>query len=104
REFIENNLADPSLRSRLSALGQWMLEGRSGQSVHTRNWNDAKGIENFVKAYMAEQNVVLRQQRGQSIRDQYGEFAVPFIQQNYMHSDGEGAGDTRLRARTLLAT
>ncbi len=105
REFVENNLLDPSLRGRLRAVGQWFVMGRSVSqggdvSILSRISDDPEGVARFVDEYMLEDNIPRRMQRAQVLRDKYGEFIVPYVQEQYFRNENP---DTRARARALIA-
>lgn len=100
RNMINNNIADAGLRGRYSRFGKWVMTGLAKNPFIGRN-NNAEEIAEFVDAYMGDPDVARNMLRAASIRDAYGDFAVPYIQHNYMHSDNE---DYRYRSRLLLAT
>lgn|GEM_PF-2811765 len=102
REFVENRLADAALRDQLQRVGLWLAAGYTSNdnlSGFSRIWRDPEMIKKFVDAYINESNPIRREERGGVIRDKYGEFAVPYIQQAYMHD--ENASNRQL-ARSLL--
>ncbi|MCA8910943.1 MAG: hypothetical protein KDB82_04515 [Planctomycetes bacterium] len=100
RDFIENNFREPGLSGRYSRFGKWVMTGLGKNPYKGRN-NDPEQIAQFVDAYMGDADTTRNLLRAASIRDSYGDFAVPYLQANYMHSDNE---DYRYRARLLLAT
>ncbi|MCA8935412.1 MAG: hypothetical protein KDB68_04335 [Planctomycetes bacterium] len=100
RDFIENNFRNPGLSGRFARFGKWVMTGLGKDAYKGRN-NDPEQIAKFVDAYMSDADTTRNLLRAASIRDSYGDFAVPYIQANYMHSDN---ADYRYRARLLLAT
>ncbi|MBZ0137940.1 MAG: hypothetical protein K8I27_16410 [Planctomycetes bacterium] len=100
RNMINNNIADAGLRGRYSRFGKWVMTGMAKNPYIGRN-NNPEEIAEFVDAYMGDADVARNMLRAASIRDAYGDFAVPYIQANYLHSDN---ADYRYRARLLLAT
>ena len=100
RNMINNNIADAGLRGRYSRFGKWVMTGLSKNPYIGRN-NNPEEIAEFVDAYMGDPDVARNMLRAASIRDSYGDFIVPYVQANYMHSDNE---DYRYRSRLLLAT
>ncbi|MHC4839502.1 MAG: HEAT repeat domain-containing protein, partial [Planctomycetota bacterium] len=97
-DFINNNLADPGLAGRYSRFGKWVNSGRQ-KSVYKGRNNNPEEIASFVDAYMGDADIARNIIRAGSIRDVYGDFAIPYIQANYMHSDN---ADYRYRSRVLL--
>lgn len=100
RDFIENNFRDPGIKGRYARFGKWIMTGLGKNPYKGRN-NDPEQIAEFVDAYMSDADTTRNLLRAASIRDSYGDFAVPYIQANYMHSDNQ---DYRYRARLLLAS
>lgn len=100
RNMINNNIADAGLRGRYSRFGKWVMTGMAKNPYIGRN-NNPEEIAEFVDAYMGDPDVARNMLRAASIRDSYGDFVVPYVQANYMHSDNE---DYRYRSRLLLAT
>ncbi|MCB9931834.1 MAG: hypothetical protein H6841_00265 [Planctomycetes bacterium] len=98
RDMIENNFADPGLKGRYARFGKWVMTGLAKNPYIGRN-NDPEQIAEFVDAYMADADVARNELRAASIRDSFGDFIVPYLQANYMHSDN---ADYRYRARLLL--
>lgn len=98
QRMINNNLADPGLSGRYSRFGKWVLAGRSKGPAMGRN-NAPDDIKKYVDEYMGDADVARNLLRAAAIRDAYGDFAVPYIQEAYMHSDNQ---DSRYRARNLL--
>jgi HEAT repeat protein len=99
QEFIRANFADAGLSGRFSRFGKWVVAGRAKNPAIGRN-NNPDEIREFVDAYMADRDVARKLLRAESIRDSFGDFAVPYIQERYMHS---GSADARYEARVLLA-
>jgi HEAT repeat protein len=100
RNMINNNIADAGLRGRYSRFGKWVMTGMA-KNPYIGRQNNPEEVAEFVDAYMGDPDVARNMLRAASIRDAYGDFAVPYIQHNYMHSDNE---DYRYRSRLLLAT
>ncbi|MCB9895762.1 MAG: hypothetical protein H6839_15050 [Planctomycetes bacterium] len=100
RDMIENNFADPGLKGRYARFGKWVMTGLSKNPYIGRN-NDPEQIAEFVDAFMGDADTARNMLRAASIRDSYGDFVVPYLQANYMHSDN---ADYRYRSRVLLAT
>ncbi|MBK8207695.1 MAG: HEAT repeat domain-containing protein [Planctomycetes bacterium] len=100
RDFIDANFKDASLTGRYSRFGKWLLAGRAQTDPQGRS-NDAEAIKQYVDAYMSDRDVARKLLRGQSIRDSYGDFIVPYLQARYMHNE---SADSRYEARTLLRT
>ncbi|MCC6464639.1 MAG: HEAT repeat domain-containing protein [Planctomycetes bacterium] len=99
-DFINNNLADAGLSGRYSRFGKWVLAGRKKSAAIGRN-NDAAQIKDNVDAYMGDADIARNLVRAGNVRDAFGDFAVPYIQANFMHSEN---ADYRYRSRVLLAT
>jgi HEAT repeat protein len=98
QDFLRANFADASLSGRFQRFGKWVLAGRPKTDPLGRN-NDPDAIRNWVDAYMRERDPAVKLLRAQNIRDAYGDFAVPYLQQSYMHHD---SADSRYEARALL--
>ncbi len=96
-DFINNNLADPGLAGRYSRFGKWVNSGRTGDYKGRKKDFDA--IVKHVDAFMGDSDIARNMIRAASIRDVYGDFAIPYLQANYMHSDN---ADHRYRSRVLL--
>ncbi len=107
QEFTKNSLTDASLQQRLRGIGNWVLSGRAsdgdGRSLSAtgRIANEPEGVKRFVDEYMTEQNLMIRSDRAKVISEKYGEYAVTYIQQNYLASE---TAQERGLARQLLAT
>jgi HEAT repeat protein len=99
RDMVNNNFADAGLKGRYARFGKWVMAGLAKNPYIGRN-NDPEQVAEFVDAYMGDADVARNELRAASIRDSFGDFAVPYIQQNYMHSDN---ADYRYRARLLLS-
>lgn len=99
RGMINNNFADPGLKGRYARFGKWVMAGMAKNPFIGRNY-DPEQIAEFVDAYMGDADTARNELRAASIRDSFGDFAVPYIQANYMHSDN---ADYRYRARLLLS-
>lgn len=98
QRMINNNLADPGLSGRYSRFGKWVLTGRQKGPAMGRN-NTPEDIKKYVDEYMGDADVARNLLRAAAIRDAYGDFAVPYIREAYMHSDNQ---DSRYRSRVLL--
>jgi len=98
QRLINNNLADPGLSGRYSRFGKWVLAGRQKGPAMGRN-KSPDDIKKYVDEYMGDADVARNLLRAAAIRDAYGDFAVPYIREGYMHSDNQ---DSRYRARNLL--
>ncbi|MBE7490439.1 MAG: HEAT repeat domain-containing protein [Planctomycetes bacterium] len=99
QRMINNNLSNPELAGRYSRFGKWVLAGRQKGPAMGRN-KAPDDIKKYVDEYMGDADVARNLLRGAAIRDAYGDFVVPYLQENYMHSDNQ---DSRYRARNLLA-
>lgn len=97
-DWTRNKFRDPNLAGRFERLGKWVLLGRS--DAKGRN-NSAEEIKKFVDDYMGDADVARNMQRAMRIRDAYGDFVIPYVQENFMHSEN---ADARNRARVLLGT
>lgn len=100
QDFINNNFREPGLKGRYARFGKWVVAGLKTSPYIGRVNNEAE-IAEFVDAYMSDSDIARNLIRAASIRDKYGDFAVPYIQANYMHSENE---DHRYRSRVLLKT
>lgn len=100
RDFIDANFANATLKARYHRFGTWVLAGRA-QTDPPGRANDAEGIKTYVDAYMSDRDIARKLLRAQSIRDAYGDFAIPYIQATYMHAE---SADSRYEARNLLRT
>ncbi|MCZ7606950.1 MAG: hypothetical protein M5U25_12960 [Planctomycetota bacterium] len=98
RDMINNNFRDPGLKGRFARFGKWVMTGLEKNPYIGRN-NDPEQIAQFVDAYMGDADIARNELRAASIRDSFGDFVVPYLQANYMHSDN---ADYRYRARLLL--
>lgn len=99
QRMINNGLNDPGLSGRYSRFGKWVLAGRQKGPAMGRN-NNPEDIKKYVDEYMGDADTGRNLQRAAAIRDAYGDFAVPYIQEAYMHSDNQ---DSRYRSRVLLS-
>ena len=99
RDLINNNMRDPGLKGRFARFGKWVMAGLS-KSPYIGRMNDPEQVAEFVDAYMGDADVARNELRAASIRDSFGDFAVPHIQANYLHSDN---ADYRYRSRLLLS-
>ncbi len=98
-DMINNNLSDSGLSGRYARFGKWVVAGRNKGPAMGRN-NNPEEIKTYVDAYMGDADTARNLLRAAAIRDAYGDFAVPYIQEAYMHSDN---ADSRYRARVLLS-
>lgn len=98
RDMINNNFRDPGLKGRFARFGKWVMTGLEKNPYIGRN-NDPEQIAQFVDAYMGDADIARNELRAASIRDSFGDFIVPYLQANYMHSDN---ADYRYRSRLLL--
>jgi HEAT repeat protein len=99
QDFLRANFADANLSGRFQRFGKWVLVARPQTDPLGRN-NDPESIRQWVDRYMAERDPAMREHRAANIRDSYGDFAVPYLQERYMHHD---SADSRYQARRLLA-
>jgi tetratricopeptide (TPR) repeat protein len=95
-DWVKGQIRDPNLNGRFQRLGKWTLLGRSDAKGRQDN---AEEIKQFVDAYMGDADHARNMLRAARIRDAYGDFVVPYMQENYMHSEN---ADARNRARILL--
>lgn len=98
-DMANNNFADSGLRGRYERFGKWILAGRKKSGYPSREKNNEL-IAQVVADYMSDPNDVRNFERGNQIRDRFGDFAVPEIAEKYMGSDNQSF---RYRARALLA-
>jgi hypothetical protein len=99
-DFLRANFQDPTLTGRYTRFGKWLLAARQKMDPTGRN-NNPEEIKEFVDAYFADRDIGRKLLRAQSIRDSYGDFAVPYIQSKYMHAE---SADWRYESRNLLRT
>lgn len=99
-DMVNNNLADSGLSGRYSRFAKWLLARRHKSAFQGRE-NSPTEIQKHVDAYIGDDDPAKNLIRAGQIRDRYGDFAVPYIQANYMHSDNKMH---RYKARTLLAS
>lgn len=100
-DFINNNFSDATLSGRYSRFGKWILAGRQKSAYIGRDNGNPEEMRENIDKYFGEKDVTVKSLRAQSIRDSYGDFAVPHVQATYMHQE---AIDARYNARVLLAT
>jgi HEAT repeat protein len=98
QDFMRANFAQEGLSGRYERFGKWLLAGRA-QTDPPGRMNDPESIRQYVDAYMADRDIGRKLLRAQSIRDSFGDFAVPYIQSRYMHAE---SADSRYEARNLL--
>jgi HEAT repeat protein len=99
QDFLRANFADGTLSGRFQRFGKWVLAARPKTDPIGRN-NDPESIRDWVDRYMMERDPAVKLLRAQNIRDSYGDFAVPYIRERYMHHE---SADSRYEARALLA-
>ncbi len=100
QNFVQANMTAPGLTGRYNRFGKWLMAGRPKTDPMGRT-NNPEEIKEYVDAYFADRDVGRKLLRAQSIRDSYGDFAVPYIQATYMHAESM---DWRYEARNLLRT
>lgn len=98
RDFTRANFAQEGLSGRYERFGKWVLAGRA-QTDPPGRMNDPESIREYVDAYFSDRDTGRKLLRAQTIRDSYGEFAVPYLQARYMHSS---SADARYESRNLL--
>lgn len=100
-DFINNNFSDATLSGRYSRFGKWILAGRQKSAYIGRDNGNPEEMRENIDKYYGEKDITVKSLRAQSIRDSYGDYAVPHIQANYLHQE---AIDARYDSRVLLAT
>jgi HEAT repeat protein len=99
-DFLRAQMKDAGLTGRYNRFGKWLMAARQQADPMGRT-NDPEQIKEYVDAYMGDRDLGRKLLRAQSIRDSFGDFAVPYIQAKYMHAE---SADSRYDARNLLRT